>query len=86
MLESVLSADLITEILTAGKVARPKEFTGMHWPAVPDLFACSDNQEFMWGRVSVCQSKTGVIAHGVVYDGSNSQVALGGANVHAVDL
>ena len=40
-LESVLSADLITAILTVDQVALPGEFTGMHWSAVADFFTCS---------------------------------------------
>ena len=35
--ESVLSVDLITEILTADRVALPNEFTGMYWSAVAGL-------------------------------------------------
>ena len=39
------SADLITEILTADRVALPNEFTGMYWSAVAGLYACSDEDE-----------------------------------------
>ena len=54
-LESVLRADGITEILTADKVAFRKEFTGMYWSVVADLFACSDDdEEFMSGQQGRC--------------------------------
>ena len=70
----------ITAILTADKVALPKEFTGMYWSGVA-IFACSDdNEEDMLVQGSVSQAVTGTFALGVVYDSSNSQVALGDAN------
>ena len=41
----MLSADLITAILTVDKVALLEDFKGMYWSAVADLFACSDVDE-----------------------------------------
>ena len=41
---SVLSADPMTEILTANKVALPKDM-GMYWSVVADLFACSGEDD-----------------------------------------
>ena len=80
--ESVLSADLITEITTADRVVLAKEFTGMYWSAVADPFACSDeDDEDMLGQSLVSQAIKGAFALVAVYDGSNSQVALGDANV-----
>lgn len=39
-LKSMVSADLITEILIADMVALPKEFTGAYYTAVANPFAC----------------------------------------------
>ena len=50
-----------------------------------DLFACSDmNEEAVSGQGSISQAITSLLALGlgVVCDSSNSQVALGDANVH----
>ena len=44
-LESVPSANFITEILKADNVALPKEYMGVYWSAVADLFACCDKDE-----------------------------------------
>ena len=64
-------------------MALPKEFTGIYCSAVSDIFACSDeDEEVMSGHGSTSQVITCVIALGVVNDSSNSQVALGDANVH----
>ena len=53
------------------------------WQALPNLFAFSDeDKQLMSGQGSVIQDTTGTIAMGVVYHLSNSQVALGYANVH----
>ena len=55
----------------------------MCWAAVADLFACSDEDDSdMLGQGLVSQAVTGTFALGVVYDSSNSQVAVGDANVH----
>jgi hypothetical protein len=78
-LESVLGFDLITDILTAGKVGLPKELTGVFWSAVADLFSCRDSEE-MSGQV--CQATTGTFALGDGETSLTSQVALGDANVH----
>ena len=52
--ESMLSADLITAILTADKVALPSELMGMYWSAVDDLFACGVvSEDGMSGQGSV---------------------------------
>ena len=52
----------------------------MYWSGVA-IFACSDdNEEDMLVQGSVSQAVTGTFALGVVYDSSNSQVALGDAN------
>ena len=68
-LESVLSVDLITEILTTDKVALPKEFTGMYWSVMADPFACNDmDEEVMSGQGLVGQAVIGAITLGAVYD------------------
>jgi hypothetical protein len=84
-LESALGVDLITEILTVGKEALPKELTGAYWSAVADLFAHKDYMttiEDMSGQGSVSQATSGALASGVVDTSLISQVALGDANVH----
>lgn len=82
-LESVLGVDLITEMLTLGKVVLPKELTGAYWSAVADLFACQNvDAEDKSGQGSVSQAMSGALESGVVVTSLISQVALGDANVH----
>ena len=84
-LESVLSTGLITDILTADKVALPKELMGTYWSAVTYLFACNDvDDEAMSRHGSVCQAMTGAIALAVVYDSLTSEVALAKVSMDAV--
>ena len=81
-LESVSSADYITEITKEDKVALAKECTGICWSAVAGRFACSDKDiADMSGQSPASQVITGTIALGIVHGSSNLQVALGDANV-----
>ena len=67
----------------AEKMALPKECAGKYFSVVADLIGCSGKcEEVMSGQGSLIQAVTGTIALGVVYDSSNSQVALGDAKVH----
>ena len=84
---TVLSADLITEILTADMVALPNEFTGMYWSALANIFACNDEDEaVMSGQGLGSQAINGTISPGIVYGSSTSRAALRDVHVNVAVL